>query len=111
MFAHEDQLLVRRCCLQFPPEQSLILRWRFLIATDNNTAVPETGRMLKCLIIDRVHHFLSLHARAMPDRNNSGGCAKERAIGDATTSLVAGGRWRERSLIAAPTIDERLSDR
>ena len=52
-------LFVVAAC-KFPPEPSLILRWRFLIATDNNTAVPETGRMLKCLIIDRVfctsHH-------------------------------------------------------
>ena len=52
-------LFVVAAC-KFPPEPSLILRWRFLITTDNNTAFPETGRMLKCLIIDRVF-FTSHH--------------------------------------------------
>jgi len=36
--------------------------------------------------------------------------AKKIAATNDTTSLVAGGHWRERPLITAPTIDERLSD-
>ena len=57
-----------------------------------------SGRMLKCLRIDRVHHFLSLHARAMPGRNN----ILERAIGDRHQRL--------RSLIAHDCEEDRCNE-